>query len=177
LLAPLCAVTACALIGVVNPASYPYFESGARARGLLDVGARILSQYGSGVRVLAPEIGALGFSFPGKVLDAAGLVTPAALRYHPLQVPGQRSAGFIGAAPASFIAETKPDVVVGLSIFFEEFLRSTADQEYRRSTVSPLVPSDRILHPDGRVFGTSQLFVFTRIGLEPFASDDSGVRP
>ena len=54
----------------------------------------------------------------------------AALKHHPLAVPAERPAGFIGAVPVGFIEETRPELIVGMEIFLEAFLRSEVRREY-----------------------------------------------
>ena len=44
----------------------------------------------------------LGYAFEGYILDGAGLVTPEALGYHPLDIPRERDTGYVGAISHSF---------------------------------------------------------------------------
>jgi len=73
--------------------------------------------------VMAPEIGALGWAFRGKILDAEGLISPEVLPFHPLRVPEERSGGDVGAIPGRAVAAFQPDLVVTMEIFAHDFLR------------------------------------------------------
>lgn len=70
-----------------------------------------------GTVVLMPEIGELGFRLPHvRVLDAAALVSPEALRHLPVP-PDQRAGPEVGAIPTSLVREARPDVVITLEFF------------------------------------------------------------
>jgi hypothetical protein len=65
-------------------------------------------------RVCLSEIGALGYYYPGKVLDGLGLVSPEALRYHPNRL---RSSPLYGAIPPALVHDLRPEYVVSMDVF------------------------------------------------------------
>lgn len=148
----------------VKPDLAPFFESGARARQLRILGAFIYSAY-PGARVLAPEIGALGFSFKGRVVDAIGLASPEALAFHPMKVPEERPAGFLGSVPAALVDREKPELMVGLKTFFTQVLKTRVVDEYDIIERSAVCQEDLARVSDRMVFGSRQILVFRRKGL------------
>ena len=42
-------------------------------------------------------------SFPGRILDAAGLASKDALKFHPLKIPQERERGDLGAIPPRYV--------------------------------------------------------------------------
>jgi hypothetical protein len=115
---PLQAVAASA----ISPILWPDFETGARVRKYLEVGEFLYRQYPKAA-LLTSEIGGLGYSFKGAIIDGCGLASPRALRYHPLKVPQERSSGKIGAIPANLVAEMRPELIVTYDAFGEALLR------------------------------------------------------
>lgn len=97
----------------------------ARVRSYLAIGA-VLSERCPDAVVGAAEIGGLGWTFSGKILDGAGLASPEVLAYHPLRVPEERATGVIGAIPGRAFAAFRPDVVVSMDVFAEDFVRKAA---------------------------------------------------
>lgn len=96
-----------------------------RVQEYLQVGS-VLQQRCPGARVLASEIGGLGWTFPGELLDGFGIASPAALRYQPL-----RSGAPKGGIPAAYLLEAKPDLVVSYGVMSDEVLNTPAvDQQY-----------------------------------------------
>ncbi|MCZ6650245.1 MAG: hypothetical protein O7D35_06195 [Acidobacteria bacterium] len=121
-----------------------------RESDYLRVGADLARLTGGRARVAAPEIGGLGFAYPGPILDTVGLISPVARSYYPL--PPAQIAGN-SAIPADLIAAEKPDVVVFLEIFGRRGLlqdpRFMADYRLWRTYPS-------------RVFGSRGLLVYIR---------------
>lgn len=139
----------------------PFFEAGARARKLKHIGEWLALEHPHS-KVLAPEIGALGFSFPGKIDDAVGLASPKALQFHPLKVPEQRPTGFHGGVPAALVERDRPDVIVALDVFMTDFLKSKVSESYEVRQVPPLLEEDRARVGDGKVFGGDHLLIAVR---------------
>lgn len=106
--------------GVLRGDPYAFREAlaGRRVEQYLTIGGELARQYPEAT-VMTAEIGGLGWAFPGRIIDAVGLVTPDALRYHPLPVPEQRSSHLIGAIPPQAVLEFKPDLVVSMDLFSE----------------------------------------------------------
>jgi hypothetical protein len=87
----------------------------ARTRTYLEIGAALAACRPGAV--LAAEIGALGWTHRGRIIDGAALVSPEVLPFHPLRVPDERRAGTVGAYPARAVAALRPDLVVALEVF------------------------------------------------------------
>lgn len=121
-----------------------------READYLRVGRDLARLTGGRARVAAPEIGGLGFTYPGPVLDTVGLVSPAARTYYPL--PPDQIAGN-SAIPPDLIATEKPEVVAFLEIFGRRgLLRDPRFRsEYRLWRTYP-----------SRVFGSRGLLVYVR---------------
>lgn len=121
-----------------------------READYLRVGSDLARLTGGRARLAAPEIGALGFTYPGPILDTVGLVSPVAGPYYPL--PPAEIAGN-SAIPADLIAAEKPELVVFLEIFGRRGLlrdpRFLADYRLWRTYPS-------------RVFGSRGLLVYIR---------------
>jgi hypothetical protein len=103
----------------------PWVNENSRTRSYLRVGAALARQCPSSV-VAAPEIGALGWTFPGKILDGGGLASPEVLRFHPLRVPEERASGGVGAIPGRAVAAFRPDLLVSMEVFASDFTRKAA---------------------------------------------------
>ena len=97
----------------------------ARVRSYLTIGTVLAKRCPNAV-VGAAEIGALGWTFSGKILDGVGLASPEVLAYHPLRVPEERATGVIGAIPGRAFATFRPDVVVSMDVFAGDFVSKAA---------------------------------------------------
>jgi hypothetical protein len=161
LLVPFIAMSAELVWGNKDFGCLPFFEAGARARKLKHIGEWLALEHPHS-KVLAPEIGALGFAFPGTVEDAVGLASPKALQFHPLKVPEQRPTGFHGGVPALLVERDRPDVIVALDIFMTDFLKSKISESYDIRRVPPLLDEDRARLGDGKVFGGEHLLIAVR---------------
>ena len=89
-------------------------------------------------RLMSSEIGGLGEGFEGEILDAVGLATPAAIKYHPMRVPDERSSGDLGEIPTGFVNETHPDVIVSYDEFAESLLKNPDRSTYNEFVYPPL---------------------------------------
>lgn len=113
-------------------------------------------------QLLTSEIGALGYSYDGKIIDAAGLVSPAALKYHPMKVPTQRQSSLIGAIPAKFVTETNPEIIVSYPVFVKEFDKSTIKKNYEKISVSSLPNNLSKKLNSNKIWGSDSLFIYLR---------------
>ena len=161
LLIPWFATTVCVVVGSRNFSYLPFFESGARARKLKHLGDWLALEHG-GDTVAAPEIGALGFAFTGKIEDTVGLASPGSLRFHPLKVPEQRPTGFHGGVPARLIQESLPRVIIGLDVFMTDFMNSPISERYEMRKVPPVLEEDRERLGTAKVFGADNLIIAIR---------------
>jgi len=153
-----------ALATTTAPVYYQDFGAGARVRHYLQIGKELFEQYPD-ARLLTSEIGGLGYSFRGYIWDGAGLVSPAALRYHPMKVPEERSHGSIGAIPVKFIEDTRPDIIVSYDTFIEDFVRSAIRDSYTQTQYPLYLPDDMSYDPQVRLWGSQYLNVFIRKDL------------
>ena len=151
-----------------NPNLYIGFETGARVRQYLKIGED-LDKTNPDAVLMTSEIGGLGYSFKGRIRDAAGLASPEALRFHPMKVPEERSGGEIGAIPVGFIEEIQPDIIVSYDIFIEAFLLSDLQNNYVRIK-KPLFLQKDMSYFSGKSFWNS-------VNLNIFYRNDFPFRP
>jgi hypothetical protein len=89
--------------------------------------------------VAAPEIGALGFYWKGRVLDACGLVSPEALPFLPVPAD-ERDSPLDGPISRELVEALRPEVVVTLNVFAKRSLLASPrfDAEYELVHREPL---------------------------------------
>lgn len=93
-------------------------------------------------RLMTSEVGGLGIGFKGEILDGFGLISPAAIKYHPMKIPSERSSGELGAIPTGYVREELPDVIVSYPLYAEDVLRQKESLGYIDLTYPPLLPRD-----------------------------------
>ncbi len=143
---------------------YGYFAENARARKYLEVGGRLFERFPD-ARLMSSEIGALGYAFKGRIVDGVGLISPQALKHHPMRVPEQRSYGYIGAIPAAFVEEASPELIVALDIFVEELLRSEVASHYAMFREPVYIDEDLQFVPSPMVWWSRHLNIMIRKDL------------
>jgi hypothetical protein len=148
----------------VNPAYYQGFERGARVRHYLELGARLYDQYPDAT-LMTSELGGLGYSFRGYVMDGAGLVSPGALTYHPMSIPEERSHGKFGAIPVGFIEDTNPEIIVSYDAFVEAFLKSSVRSRYVHTVFPAFLPDDLMRSEQKTLWTSRNLNLFIRRDL------------
>ena len=124
-----------------NAAHYADYLRSARTRQYLAVGS-VFNNICPECSLMAPEIGGLGQTFKGKIVDAVGLITPEALAFHPLPVPQARFSGSVGAVPARFVESARPDLIISLGLFLKDFRNSHVCSKYQAVLVRPFVKED-----------------------------------
>lgn len=112
--------------------------------------------------LMTSELGGLGMGFPGEILDGFGLVSPDAIKYHPMKIPAERSNGELGAIPVPFVVEKSPDVIVTYPQYGEDVLRKGPALGYQKLSYPPLLPRD-LLHLHS-FYGISNIFVLVKQG-------------
>lgn len=129
--------------GLTNDSSRVFLLSeSARAHTYLAVG-RALYRACPHSELLTSEIGALGYSFQGEILDGFGLASRDAMKYQPMRVPQERSSPFLGAIPTRFALEKRADLIVTYDHFGESVLASPEiHSEYDDLTFPPLLLVD-----------------------------------
>jgi hypothetical protein len=148
-----------------DPSHFRYFTQNARACKYLEVGELLFKQYPD-ARLMSPEIGGLGYTFRGRIIDGVGLISPAALKHHPMDVPEQRSYGFIGAIPAGFVEEMEPELIVGLDIFLEELLKSEVASRYELIREPIYTDQDLRIAPSPVIWWSRHLNIMIRKDLD-----------
>lgn len=159
-----------------NPRGFSELHANLRVRQYLLAGAWLRPQVGRGT-LLTTEIGALGWALPeATILDGVGLASPQFQRFHPLQVPNERSHPLFGAIPLAAVRESTPDYIISLDSFDERFRRALASREisdYQRIRRIPAIPdADRASYGLPRVLWTSTwLNVYRRVVTNPVADE------
>jgi len=148
-----------------DPSQYRYFAQNARARKYLETGARLFKRFPD-ARLMSSEVGGLGYTFRGRIIDGVGLVSPQALRHHPMKVPEERSYGFIGAIPVSFVEEMEPELIVGLDIFVEDLLRSEIASHYNLTREPVYTADDLRIAPSPVIWWSRHLNIMIRKDLD-----------
>jgi hypothetical protein len=146
LLMPFAVVDAELLIAALRgaPDSVAAFPLIARVHEYRRVGAALDRECPSG-SLMTSEIGALGWEFHGKILDAAGLASPSAIRYHPMRIPEERSEGNLGEIPSGFVREARPDLIVSYDFFMESSLPAARKLGYIDYSYPGLTPEEQSL--------------------------------
>ena len=147
-----------------DPSFYPNFAPGARVRKYIELGRTLKRQYPSAT-LLSSEIGGLGYGFAGYIFDGAGLISPAAISFHPMKIPEERSSGYLGAIPPEFVRLVNPDIIVSYDIFIEAFLRSDVADHYVRYQEPIFLEEDLQRSPSKNIWGSKILYVFVKKGL------------
>jgi hypothetical protein len=109
--------------------------------------------------VMTTEIGGLGFTFDGPIIDAVGLVTPAATGYHPMDVPRERPGVGVAGIPPQFVVDALPDVVVSADGFAYALLRSEIVNRFEAWACPPFVEADEQIHWPDLLWGIERLWV------------------
>lgn len=111
-----------------GPQRFSEYDGGVRAQVYREAG-RYITQHCADCVVMAAEVGSIGYEFRGRILDAAGLVSPEAVKYHQETSESERN-GLGGYVPAAFVAAAKPEILLGLDSFLEGVKKSGGLQEY-----------------------------------------------
>lgn len=126
---------------------------------------KILNEMFPGKKLLTSEIGSLGYYYEGTIIDGAGLISPSALKYHPMKIPEQRSDALIGAIPPQFVAESDPDIIVTYPVFVEEFDKDYAKSDYFKIIVPDMSVSLRKELNNDRIWASDELYIYIRLDL------------
>jgi hypothetical protein len=146
---------------IIDPFRFSALGGGARTQRYIEIGRMLSAEKPDGV-LMSSEIGGLGWGYSGIVADGAGLVSPAALKYHPMKVPEDRRDGIWAAIPPGFVAELRPDFIVTYPILAERLLGDPVLSTYRCDPVAP-IPAALAPHlPADAIFGDTALIVCRR---------------
>jgi hypothetical protein len=147
--------------GLVNISKNPNIAPGLRVQRYLEVGKVLYAVYPN-ARLLTSEIGGLGYTFKGEIIDGVGLITPRALAYHPMKVPEQRQSGIVGAIPAAFVEKEMPELVVSYSLFVQEFDSSIYREQYTKIAIPSFSTYWESKTGLSDIWGNSELFIYIR---------------
>jgi hypothetical protein len=150
--------------GARDPGAFFLFESGSRVKSYLMVG-KILNAAYPNATLLSSEIGGLGYSFHGKILDAAGLASSDALPFHPMKVPEQRAGGNLGAIPPGYVKATMPDIIVSYDIFAQALLNDEIISQYHVIVLPAYLPEDSAFAASKTIWGSEHLRVYIKNSL------------
>jgi len=148
----------------MNPDAFSWFGTNARVKVYLKTGAILNEEY-PGARLLTSEIGGLGYTFKGEILDAAGLASPEALKYQPLTIPDQRATGDIGGIPPGYVRENMPEIIVTYDVFAKALLSDDVVRQYNVILIPALLPEDAIYSESKTIWGSKYLYVYIRKDL------------
>lgn len=135
----------------------PSAASGARVQRYLQVGD-VLNRLFPNTRLMTSEIGGLGYAFKGKILDGVGLITPGALRYHP--ICGSDSG--IGGIPVQFVRDANPEIIVSYPVFLHDVEASPIMDQYRQFRISAFADSYVLRTHKSAIWGCDNLYVYVR---------------
>jgi len=124
-----------------HPEASAYFLEGARSRHTLHVARGLAARYPDAV-LMASEIGAVGFGFPGRVEDGAGLASRKVLAYYPLSVPDQRLSEADFPLPTRFVSDVRPGIILGLDRHLDGVLRHPLRVDYVHLRLGLYEPED-----------------------------------
>jgi hypothetical protein len=116
--------------------------------------------------IAAPEIGALGWAFRGRILDGDGLASPEVLPYHPLRVPDERPSGGVGSIPGRAVAALQPDLLVAMEVLAADFTNKAKVlpelSAYALWWKEPVLAPDSRLTLPAMLWGARWTLVFSR---------------
>lgn len=150
-----------------NPAYFINFSEGARVKQYINIGKELFKLHPN-ANLMTSEIGGLGYGFKGKIIDAGGLASNRALKYHPLNITEKQSSGGLGAIPPDFVIDIEPDIIVSYDIFIEALLQNDVINHYEVNSYPLFLNEDReksiIRIPMGRyirnLWNIQSLYVF-----------------
>lgn len=130
-------------------------QDSARVHEYLAVGSVLQTSCPSG-SLMTSEIGALGWSFRGHIVDAFGIATPSAMAFQPL-ISGAETGGI----PAAYAHTIRPDVIVSYSSLDTE-VRSSGllNAEYKLIALPTTLLADRVTSFPNGWHKSSHLDVF-----------------
>jgi hypothetical protein len=141
----------------------PWHESGARTRMYMALGHALQANCPE-ASIAAAEVGGIGYTFEGEILDTAGLATSGAVRYHPLPIPEERDTPLIAGVPFRMIANLRPDLVLAYPRFLKGMLNNPELlSAYAATSLPVFLPEDHLEFNYSSVFGNDHLILFRRL--------------
>ena len=118
-----------AYASICDPSAFSLFMGGLRVKTYLATGKILNDEYPTAT-LLTSEIGGLGYSFRGRIFDAAGLASSDALAFHPMKVPQERANGMTGAIPPGYVRHKNPDIIVSYDNYSRALLADNVVKQY-----------------------------------------------
>ncbi|MDD2998051.1 MAG: hypothetical protein PHV05_03245 [Candidatus Riflebacteria bacterium] len=118
-----------AYASICDPSTFSLFMGGLRVKTYLATGKILNDEYPT-ASLLTSEIGGLGYSFRGRIFDAAGLASSDALAFHPMKVPQERANGMTGAIPPGYVRHKNPDIIVSYDNYSQALLADNVIKQY-----------------------------------------------
>jgi hypothetical protein len=115
------------LSAITSPVYYPGFSQGARVRQYLSVGEELNKKYPL-ARLMTSEIGGLGYSFRGIILDAAGLASSDAVEIQNHK-PLDEQLG-LGIIPYEYAELHIPEIIVSYDLLISPLLSNFFFERY-----------------------------------------------
>jgi hypothetical protein len=148
---------------VSNPNTFSLFAGGSRVKTYLQLGETLYKEYPNAA-LLSPEIGGLGYSFRGQILDPLGLASPEALQFQTRQEAG--------AIPPAYVRKKMPEIIISYDIFAQSLLHNELIAQYQTVQFPAYLPSDALYSKDKTMFGSEYLRVYIRKDLLSPSLDD-----
>ncbi len=139
----------------------PTRASGARVQRYIEAGS-ILYQLFPDAKLMTSEIGGLGYSFKGCILDGVGIASPDAVKHHPLTIGTQRLHARTGAIPAAYVNEKKPELIVSYPLFAQDFESSPYVDLYHKFSVPAFSAKCREQIKASSIWGCNVLNIYIR---------------
>lgn len=151
------------LASVSNPKMFSLFSGGSRVKTYLKLGEFLYQEYPNAT-LLSPEIGGLGYSFKGEILDPLGLASPEALNFQTMKESG--------AVPPEYVKNKMPEIIISYDIFAQALLRNEVMGQYETVQYPAYLPSDALYSEDKTMFGSEYFRVYIRKDLLRSSSED-----
>jgi len=144
-----------------SPAPIAAYGPEARVHEYQRIGASLYDVCPT-ANLMSSEIGALGWTFHGPILDGLGLASPEAVRYHPIPVPGGLANpnffGIMSGIPGGYVRDFRPDLIVSYDIFAQPALPAVASLHYAMYSFPLFVREDR--RYANSLWGATHMLVF-----------------
>ena len=147
-----------AIFGLDYPRWNDEYASSARVHEYFAVGQTLYRACPQG-SLLTSEIGGLGYGFRGEILDGVGLVTPAAIAFHPLSFPQDSPSRDEGAIPPRYAKAAGADLIATYLHHGEAVVEQAQALGYDDIPLPSFLRVDHILHPEASHFGPMHILV------------------
>ncbi len=130
-----------------------------RVQRYIEVGQGIYSILPNAT-LLTNEIGGLGYSFKGKIIDAAGLISPELFTILEKESSDQNNQKTSGTIPAELVEEIKPDIVISFPLLAGSFEGSYAHLNYEKFSVPAISQEWQAKTGHKLIWGSPDLYIY-----------------